>query len=283
MSKISTIPTVSVCIPVYNGAEYIEETIKSVLEQTFSNTEVIVNDNQSIDDTSVIVENLCKLDKRVKLFRSARLLSMANNWNDCVNKSTGQYVCLLSADDIMAPEFLSDCLSVFQSYPNVDVVTANHEILKGLIARPRRVRVNEGLYSNCPDLIMDRNPFSINFSMFKREGLGPDPFKRNLLACDYDLWLRHSLNKKNIYYISKPLGKYRVHESNLSRNKHKMIRHALLVFLSYRILFKEKRRSSFFLLLKLSFRYFIVWSFARATDKKLKRALLKSIYTCVVT
>ena len=75
-------PLVSVCIPTYNNADYIEETMRSVLNQTYQNIELIIVDDQSEDGTVQVVKNV--KDPRVKLFINEKNLGMSGNWNHCM-------------------------------------------------------------------------------------------------------------------------------------------------------------------------------------------------------
>lgn len=95
-------PLVSVCIPAYNNEEYIEETCRSVLAQTYENLELVVVDDCSGDGTVRIVESLA--DKRVRLVKNEKNLGMAGNWNRCIQEARGEFVKILCGDDILYPK-----------------------------------------------------------------------------------------------------------------------------------------------------------------------------------
>lgn len=92
-------PLVSVCIPAYNNAGYIKETIDSILNQTYQNIELIVVDDNSKDNTYEVVSSIP--DKRVKAYRNEKNLGMSGNWNRCLKLVSGEFVKLICADDLI--------------------------------------------------------------------------------------------------------------------------------------------------------------------------------------
>ena len=75
-------PLVSVCIPAYNNEGTIEETVRSVLAQTYNNLELVVVDDCSTDRTAALAEAFT--DARVRVVRNEKNLGMAGNWNKCI-------------------------------------------------------------------------------------------------------------------------------------------------------------------------------------------------------
>jgi len=220
-------PLVSVCIPVYNGEEHIAETIESVINQSYTNLEIIVLDNCSKDNTSEVISKYASLDERVHLFSNAITVDMGENWNLCIEHATGQYVMLLSADDLLMGEFVSRAIQSFRAY-DFDVFSANHYLFNNSMQRQRRIKIAEKKYQNFTCLVLLKNPFSINFSLFSRkaitelQSLNKGKLFKNYYTCDYDLWIRAS-NQLSIYFTSEKLGRYRLHDNNLSNDKMRMI------------------------------------------------------------
>jgi glycosyltransferase involved in cell wall biosynthesis len=93
---------VSVIIPAYNAENFINETLNSVLSQTYENIEVIVVDDGSRDLTAAIVKNAARRDKRVKLLRQSNL-GVAAARNLAIERASGEYIAPLDADDIWYP------------------------------------------------------------------------------------------------------------------------------------------------------------------------------------
>ncbi len=230
-------PLVSVCIPVYNGLKYLGETISSVLAQNYPQLEIVVQDNASTDGTWEYLQELAKMHPELSVMRNESNVGMAPNWNLAVNRARGEYIMLLSADDLLEPGFLDTCLAMFFREP-VDVVTANHFWLRNGEKSRRKMKVPAGIHQNFSAMILLQNPFSINFTLFSRETIEQLRIRGNLFAvnyfsCDYDLWLRLALAGKRIFYLDNPLGTYRTHQENLSRQTIRMHRHAALVVLRH--------------------------------------------------
>ena len=97
-------PKVSVCIPSYNGARYLGETIASVLAQDSSDYELVICDNASTDDTPRVGRSFP--DRRVRYVRFDAFVSQSANWDRCLDLAAGDYVVLLHADDLIRPGFL---------------------------------------------------------------------------------------------------------------------------------------------------------------------------------
>ena len=90
----------SVLMPVYNAEEHIDEALESVLNQTFSDFELLVLDDGSTDGTSTLLHHYAALDPRVKLFKSAHQ-EVANCLNQLVSFAMGKYVARMDGDDIV--------------------------------------------------------------------------------------------------------------------------------------------------------------------------------------
>lgn len=99
-------PPLSVCIPTYNNADMIRDSISSVLKQTYTDFELLVMDNCSTDGTREVVLEQAANDPRIKYFRHSINMGMAANFNSALNAARGDYVLILSADDLLLP----DCL-----------------------------------------------------------------------------------------------------------------------------------------------------------------------------
>jgi glycosyltransferase involved in cell wall biosynthesis len=107
-------PLVSICIPSYNRADLIEETIASALSQTYSNVEVIVNDNCSTDDSWPLLERLAGKDARLKIFRNDANLGAVRNWQKVMSHATGKYALILWSDDLVKNTFVDKCVAAFE-------------------------------------------------------------------------------------------------------------------------------------------------------------------------
>lgn len=115
-------PLVSVIIPAYNAELFIEETLKSVLAQTYENIEVIVIDDGSQDSTAEIVNKFREIDQRVKLFTQANS-GVAIARNTGIAKAQGEFIAPIDADDIWYPDNITKQVECMLASPaNVGVV-----------------------------------------------------------------------------------------------------------------------------------------------------------------
>jgi glycosyltransferase involved in cell wall biosynthesis len=96
-------PLVSVIIPAYNAENFIAKTLESVLSQTYQNIEVLVVDDGSTDTTAEIVKSFVQKDSRVSLLQQSNA-GVAAARNLAIEKSKGEYIAPIDADDIWYPQ-----------------------------------------------------------------------------------------------------------------------------------------------------------------------------------
>ena len=107
-------PVITVGLPVYNGDNYLEEAVNSVLTQDFADFELVIRDNASNDRTESICRHFEELDERVRYVRNPRNVGAAPNFNALVGDARGEYFKWMAHDDIIEPEFLSACLRALE-------------------------------------------------------------------------------------------------------------------------------------------------------------------------
>ena len=93
---------VSICIPNYNNADYLDVCIQSALDQTYSNTEVVLVDDNSTDTSWEIAQ---KYADRIKIYQNASNIGQPRNTNKCIELSKGKYLVILHSDDMLLPNF----------------------------------------------------------------------------------------------------------------------------------------------------------------------------------
>jgi glycosyltransferase involved in cell wall biosynthesis len=96
-------PLVSICVPMYNGAAHLAECLESALAQTFHDTEIVLVDDASTDNTLEIAEAFVRRDSRVRLYRNPKNLGLVANWGKCVNLANGEWIKFLFQDDLLEP------------------------------------------------------------------------------------------------------------------------------------------------------------------------------------
>jgi len=118
-------PRVSIGLPVFNGERYINAAIDSILAQTYQDFELIISDNASTDSTPQICRSYVLKDNRVHYYRNKRNLGVAKNFNRVFELSSGEYFKWAAYDDMLAPEFLSKCVSLLDEDPTVVLCQTN--------------------------------------------------------------------------------------------------------------------------------------------------------------
>jgi glycosyltransferase involved in cell wall biosynthesis len=212
-------PLVSVIIPTYNRADYLKLVLKSVLEQTYKNIEVIVADDGSTDNTAEVVADFN--DPRIKYFYQRNTGLPAATRNLGLREVSGEYIAFLDSDDLWLPKKLEIQVEYLRNHPEYYLVYSNAWIIdetgarKGLIANLELFKEGEIFnnlvkYNFIPQLtvLMKRKVFEeIGF-------FNEDPALRAVE--DYEYWLRVALRHK-IGFVKEPLAMYRAHSGGMSR------------------------------------------------------------------
>jgi len=106
---LETAPAVTVGIPTHNRAQGLKRALESVLDQTERDLEVIISDDASSDETSVVVGQLAQRDARVRYIRREAPLGLTENFNFLLAHASGRYVMLLADDDYIDPNYIARC------------------------------------------------------------------------------------------------------------------------------------------------------------------------------
>jgi glycosyltransferase involved in cell wall biosynthesis len=226
MDQIINRPVVSVIMPAYNASSYIQVSINSVIAQTFSNWELIIIDDGSIDNTWSIIENNRNQNHRIKVFHQengkqgkARNLGIAH--------AQGIYIAFLDADDLWMPEKLEIQLQEIKE-KNVDLVFSDSYIFSDSNVSDKTRKMNT-LHRSLKDvealkLFLEGNRIPILTVLAKKEkidlvsGFTEKMFIQN--AEDYHLWLKMIINECVFYGSEKTLASYRLHDkSSTSEDK----------------------------------------------------------------
>lgn len=108
-------PLISVCIPAYNNADYISDTIQCILDQTLTDLELIICDDHSKDNTVDVIKSFD--DPRIRLVINEKNLGMSGNWNNCLKHCRGKYFKLICADDMLALDALEKEVNALENHP----------------------------------------------------------------------------------------------------------------------------------------------------------------------
>lgn len=209
-------PLVSVIMPVYNAQDYIREAIDSILNQTYSNFELIIIDDCPTDHSMDIVTEY--RDKRIKIIHNKCNRGIAYSRNRGLDESNGEYIALMDDDDIALPERLERGVSFLKKRSEIDVVGGRCDIIdaEGKFLR----RSVSPLYN--PKFIkavyLFKNAHMNSTVMFRRQVIDQlgIRYRDDYLGMeDYAFWIDCSkvCNMSNIEDI---VLKYRMHPQNES-------------------------------------------------------------------
>lgn len=126
----------SICIPVYNGAETILQTLQSVLSQTLTNFELVIVDNASTDKTIELIKSIS--DKRIKLYRNEGNLGCGRSLEECKKRATGDILFYICADDVVDINALRKIYDAFQISEDIGIVTRPYYWFDEAVTKPVR-------------------------------------------------------------------------------------------------------------------------------------------------
>lgn len=223
---------VSVCIPTYNGQEYLRVCLDSVLSQTYPDFEVLVVDDCSTDNTVRIIQEYADRDPRVHLIHNNRNLGLVGNWNRCIELAQGEWIKFVFQDDMLR----KDCLEKMLALATRPIIFCCRKFLFEDGTDSETIRVYNTLPC-IPDLLDEttdvhpervrtavlqesRNFFGeptaalLHYSLFERFGL----FNVDLAQfCDLEYWIRVSINT-GFAYATEPLVTFRYHSTSTTAN-----------------------------------------------------------------
>jgi glycosyltransferase involved in cell wall biosynthesis len=110
-------PLVSIGVPVFNGGSFLDQSIKSLVEQNYHNVEIIISDNCSTDETQDICLKYASRYPNIRYYRQIKNIGMAPNFSFVLHKARGSYFCWSAADDIHSKDFIKFNLDFLESHP----------------------------------------------------------------------------------------------------------------------------------------------------------------------
>lgn len=214
-----TAPEVSVVIPAYNAAGFIEQTLDSVRAQTYRSWEVIVVDDGSTDGTHEVVERYLACHQLPGRCIRQENRKIAGARNTGIWAARGRYIALLDHDDLWYPEKLAVIMQEFGQHPDADLVCHNETITREG-RRLRATRNGPAVSQMYERLLFSGNTLSPSASVFRKDkALAIGGFRENLefnTVEDYDFWLRLSRTAR-FRFVERVLGEYQVVERAASR------------------------------------------------------------------
>lgn len=210
-------PVVSIGLPVYNGAAHLEETVESILGQTYDDFELIISDNASTDGTYELCRSIAERDERVRVSRFPRNLGAAPNYNHVVTQATGRYFKWAAHDDLLKPEFLRLCVDAHERLdPPPAIVYPKSEFIDehGRVTHPDAdTQQADSRFAavRAYTMLQRMSMAHAVFGVFNAEMLGRTGLIGSFVSSDYVLLLQMSLLGQIVQLDTEPLFQRRVH------------------------------------------------------------------------
>ncbi|MGM9616110.1 glycosyltransferase family 2 protein [Butyricicoccus sp.] len=209
-------PEVSVVMPAYHAEPYIERAVRSVLEQTMQDFELIIIDDCSQDGTYDMICSMAAADSRIRPFRNEVNAGVAATRNRALDLCRGQYVALLDSDDIWHADKLEQQLAVLRQH-QADLVYCSY----ALMDEHGRKKCQDYIVPAQTDFehMLRQNCIGCSTVMFTREIAEKYRFRLDFYHEDYVLWLQLLQDGYRAHGITKVLVDYRVMEQSRAGNK----------------------------------------------------------------
>jgi glycosyltransferase involved in cell wall biosynthesis len=209
---------VSILLPVYNGEEYLAQSIESVLAQTHTDWELLVSDNCSLDATGEIAKQYAERDKRVVYWRNEKNIGLFPNYNKCIENAKGDYLELFGADDIFEPTCLEKLANVLDNNPAVALAICARNIIdesgkwistdrpfdsSRVVTSDETIRTNLSTFTN----------WIVSPVMYRSDHKGGGFDARLRVWADIDYWSK-VVQGGDLFYLNEVLFSYRVHSQS---------------------------------------------------------------------
>jgi len=223
---------VSILIPVYNREKLIEETVKSALNQTYKDFEIVIVDNKSTDSTWAIIQKLVQEDERIKIFQNNTNIGPVRNWKRCVDEANGEYGKILWSDDLIAPGFLEKTVPFLEDDDVGFVFTGTEIFIDGTDKKSSSYFIGESrVYESekyIDGVLFNGNyPVSPGCALFRLKDLRKNllidipnkvnsDFSMHAIGNDLLIFLLTAHQYKNFGFVNDKLSFFRAHEGSIS-------------------------------------------------------------------
>lgn len=210
-------PKVSVLIPVYNGERFLPECVNSVLEQDFTDLEILLVDDGSTDGSASLIERYAAGDHRIRWWKNPKNLGLPGNFNSCLSAARGDYIKYVLQDDkLLSPAAIGRMVAELENNATVALVGSASQLVDA-DSRPMKIRnfFKRGVYDGLEIIreCLERPANRIgepSVVMFRRAQAqrGFDEHYRQLI--DLEMWV-HLLRQGKFAYLPEILCAFRLH------------------------------------------------------------------------
>lgn len=188
-------PKFSVILPVRNGGAYLKQCVESVLNQTYSDFNLIVLENSSTDGSAEWLEGLNH--KKMQVITSGETLDICGNWGRITSIPKGEFITLIGHDDILLPHYLETMNRLIEQHPNASLYQAHFDYIdaqgvkvRGCQPMPPTLTVGGFLNGQLTQTLDSMGTgYMIRSADYDRLGGIPMHYP-NLIFADYELWMR---------------------------------------------------------------------------------------------
>ena len=226
-------PTISICLPVYNGERYLLDAVDSALSQTFTDFELLISDDCSSDSSPQIIADCATRDSRVKSWRNKQNLGLFENYNESMRHASGKYIKLFAQDDFWEPGILARELDELTKNANVTLVSCARRIVDEKGHELRIMREHKGDTLMTYEEVLKENLLELKNTigepstvMFARDHIGAGFDTSFYHLGDIEYWFRIIGDKKYLY-LDTALCSFRTHSGSTTSKNEKGLRFAL--------------------------------------------------------
>lgn len=207
----------SVGLAVHNGENYLDEAIRSILAQTFTDFELIISDNASTDGTAAICQRYAATDQRIRYHRNPENIGGANNENLTFRMARGKYFRLAAHDDVCEPRLFERCMAVLQARPQVVLCYSQCQEID---ERGQRGKLISRNHANSSDpvarfaaLALARDFCEETYGIIRSDVLAKTRLQQNYTGSDRTLLSELAIHGP-FHEVQEPLFLKRFHEKN---------------------------------------------------------------------
>ena len=218
-------PSLTVLMPVYNGADYLSGSVESILGQSYGDFRFVIIDDGSEDDTPAVLADYEARDGRVRVIRNDRNLGLTRSLNKGLSLTEGEWIARMDCDDISLPGRFEAQVAFFERHPEAAMVGVAWKEMSADLERTIRVMRPPTEYDRIRRRILAHNVLCHSAVMMRRAPVMASGGynQRDVYSQDYDLWLRvvaryPVANLREVHQLR------RIHPGNLS---HRNIRNQL--------------------------------------------------------
>ena len=206
-------PIVSVLLPVYNAEKYLQESVESILKQTYTSFELLILDDGSTDGCTDFLAHVA--DDRIRVIKRSHNYIATLNYG--LSIAHGQYLARMDADDKMCTTRLEEQVAVFEAYKDVKICASYMQQMGGNEVYNSGL---DGFINPFAHILLLGNIIAHPTVMLRTDYLRTHQLKyrpRYIYAEDYKLWSEIACLGGSLYVIPKPLLEYRISENQVSR------------------------------------------------------------------